>query len=111
MTSSEFAREVFSLIEAKIFCRPSPTEFELAYQARVAIDRIRFAIKATDQFAHHPQQLQEAGLQLLDALDRLESADRHFQIRFRKASVVERRDELENALNGQVGNGSDGAGL
>ena len=69
---------------------------------------LTFAIKATDQFAHHPQQLQEAGLQLLDALDRLESADRHFQIHFRKASAVERRGPL--APNGQVGNGSDGVG-
>jgi hypothetical protein len=28
--------------------RPSPAEFEMAYQARVAMDRIRFAIKATE---------------------------------------------------------------
>jgi hypothetical protein len=102
--------EVLSLMPARVKSQPSSVEFEMAYQVRVAIDRIRFAIKATDQFAHHPQQLQEAGLQLLDALDRLESADRHFQIRFRKASAVERRGPLQNAPNGQVANGSDGVG-
>jgi hypothetical protein len=83
MTSPEFAREVFSLVEAKILCRPSPTEFEMAYQARVAIDRIRFAIKVTEQADKKPEQLREAGLQLLDALDRLEAAERSFQCRFR----------------------------
>ena len=39
--------------DAQVKFRPSPIEFEMAYQVRVAIDRIRFAIKATDQFAHH----------------------------------------------------------
>ena len=107
----EIVNEVFSIVEAKLKSRPSVREFEMAYQVRVAIDRIRFAIKATDQFASHPHQLQEAGLQLLDALDRLESADRDFQMRFRKTPVIERRDRLQNPLNGQRGNGSNGAGV
>ena len=38
MTSSEFAREVFSIVEAKIPDRPSPTEFEMAYQSRIAME-------------------------------------------------------------------------
>jgi len=80
---------------------PSPIEFEMAYQVRVAIDRIRFAIKVTDQFAHHLRQLQEAGLQLLDALDRLESAERGFQRRFRPKSAS---GDPENIL--QHSNGS-----
>jgi hypothetical protein len=39
----------------------------MAYQARVAIDRIRFAIEQTEQFAPQTGQIREAGLQLLDA--------------------------------------------
>ena len=66
-----------------------PGEFELAYQVRVAIDCIRFAIKATEQSVDEPNEIrqaslrQEANLQLLDALDRLQSAERRFQGRFR----------------------------
>jgi hypothetical protein len=61
-------------------------EFELAYQARVAMDRIRFAIKHSDQFAQGTEQMQEVGLQLLDALQRLENAERRFQERSRIGS-------------------------
>jgi hypothetical protein len=66
---------------------PSPMEFELAYQVRVAIDCIRFSIKATEQSVKQPDQLVEASLQLLDALDRLQSAERSFQRRFRHRSA------------------------
>lgn len=66
---------------------PSPIEFEMAYQARVAIDRIRFAIKHTEQFARQTDRSREVGLQLLDALDRLEALDRHFQARSRIGSL------------------------
>ena len=102
--------EVLSPMESAVKSQPSSVEFEMAYQVRVAIDRIRFAIKATDQFAQHPEQLREAGVQLLDALDRLEAADRDFQVRFRRAPV-ERRTPLQKAPHGQVGNGRDGAAL
>ena len=70
-----------------------PGEFELAYQVRVAIDCIRFAIKATDQSVAEPNEvreaslLHEANLQLLDALDRLQSSERRFQGRFRFHSL------------------------
>ena len=66
-----------------------PGEFELAYQVRVAIDCIRFAIKATGQSVEEPNEIrqsslrQEANFQLIDALDRLQSAERRFQVRFR----------------------------
>ena len=66
-----------------------PGEFELAYQVRVAIDCIRFAIKATEQSVEEPNEIrqaslrQEANFQLIDALDRLQSAERRFQGRFR----------------------------
>ena len=57
--------------------------FELAYQARVAIDRIRFAIRQGEAVAPEHPVLVEARMQLLDALDRLENAERHFQENFR----------------------------
>ncbi len=63
--------------------RPSPLEFEMAYQARIAIDRIKFAIKHTEQFVRPSDALREVGLQLLDALQRLEALDRRFQARSR----------------------------
>lgn len=84
--NNELAREVFTIVEAKVRSRPSPIGFEMAYQIRVAIDRIRFAIKATEQFTNGHQESKEAGLQLVDALDRLEATDRHFQERFRTGS-------------------------
>ena len=82
---SEIIHQVVGLIEAEVTSRPSPIEFEMAYQARVAIDRIKFAIKHTEQFSERCIHMREAGLQLLDALERLESLDRRFQIRSRIA--------------------------
>lgn len=80
---TKFLHRVLSTVEAHLESRPSPADFELAYQARTACDRIRFAIKSTEQCGVQSPQMQEASLQLLDALDRLESAERHFQDRFR----------------------------
>jgi len=56
-------------------------EFEMAYQARIAIDRIRFALRHIEQFATGTDPMREVGFQLLDALQRLESVDRRFQVR------------------------------
>jgi len=77
--------QILETIEADVQSRPSAIEFEMAYQARIAIDRIKFAIKHTEQFSKPCIHMREAGLQLLDALDRLESVDRRFQIRSRCA--------------------------
>jgi hypothetical protein len=77
-----FAQEVFSIVETEVLKRPAPMDFEMAYQVRVAIDRIRFAIKQIEQFSFNSGPGQETSFQLTDALDRLESADRHFQSRF-----------------------------
>ncbi|HLH04221.1 MAG TPA: hypothetical protein VKX25_15760 [Bryobacteraceae bacterium] len=52
------------MLDTKVHSWPTAMEFELAYQARVAIDRIRFAIKRADQFSQWPEQMQEVGLQL-----------------------------------------------
>jgi hypothetical protein len=90
---SELAEEIFALIEARSPARPTPMEFEMAYQARVAMDRIRFAIKHTEQFGPRTEPMREAGLQLLDALQRLETADRRFQVR---SQVTRVRDPQNN---------------
>jgi len=75
--------QIVEIIEAEVRSRPSAVEFEMAYQARIAIDRIKFAIRHTEQFSKPCIHMREAGLQLLDALERLESLDRRFQIRSR----------------------------
>ena len=66
--SSEVMHQIVETIEAEVTLRPSPMEFEMAYQARVAIDRIKFAIGHTEQFAKPNVDMREAGMQLLDAL-------------------------------------------
>jgi hypothetical protein len=90
--SSAMMQEVLEMIEAEAHSRPTPFEYELAYQARVAIDRIRFAIQHTEKFAPHTDHMREAGLQLLDALDRLKSAEHRFQRRFRPHTA---NDEIQ----------------
>ena len=92
---SELVEEIFQLVEARSQSRPTPMEFEMAYQARVAMDRIRFAIKHAEQFGPQTEPMREAGLQLLDALQRLETADRRFQKRSHAAR--ERNPENNNS--------------
>jgi len=53
------------------------------------IDRIKFAIKHTEQFARPCETMREVGLELLDALERLEALDRRFQARSRIATPHE----------------------
>lgn len=81
--SAEVREQILRMIEGSDSSRPSAVEFEMAYQARVAIDRIRFAIQHIEQFGPSTDQTREAGVQLLDALERLEIVDRRFQTRSR----------------------------
>src|SRR5215831_20642192 len=81
--SSETMHQIIEIVEAGVRSRPSASEFEMAYQARVAIDRIKFAIRHAEQFARPCDAMREAGMQLLDALQRLEALDRRFQTRSR----------------------------
>ena len=92
---SEIMHQILETIEADVQSRPSAIEFEMAYQARVAIDRIKFAIKHTEQFSKPCIHMREAGLQLLDALERLESLDRRFQIRSR--ATTDRNETVADA--------------
>jgi hypothetical protein len=81
-----------------------PDGFELAYQVLVAIDCIRFSIKLTEQSGEEPNDLRQANLReeasfhLLDALDRLQSAEANFQEQF--------RPQLPNNLEGRFRNRS-----
>lgn len=111
--ASEAMRNVVAIIEANAQRRPSSVEFEMAYQARVAIDKIKFAIKHAEQFAPRTDAMKEAALQLLDALERLESADRRFQqrSRYERCSTTSGSDGLlahftrnGAALNSRMGN-------
>lgn len=86
MTASEFAREVLALVGPGKTYEPVEIKFELAYQSRLAVERIRFAIREIEKHVPGQSHLCEASLQLADALDRLESADRHFQDTLRNRS-------------------------
>jgi hypothetical protein len=109
--SSEAMHEFLQTVEAEVQSRPTPTEFEMAYQARVAIDRIRFAIKHTEQFGPRTDQMRETGVQLLDALQRLEAVDRRFQERSRLCARTanaknERTHETTNGVATRLSHGS-----
>jgi hypothetical protein len=80
-------QQIVETIEDNRVSGPSAMEFEMAYQARVAIDRIRFAIKHIEQFGRPCDAMREVGLELLDALERLEALDRRFQARSRIAQT------------------------
>ena len=79
--SSETMRQILQMIEEEVNSRPSAIEFEMAYQIRVAIDRIRFAIKHSERFPQPRDGACDANLQLLEALERLERVERRFQER------------------------------
>jgi hypothetical protein len=95
-------QEILEMIEAEAHSRPTPFEYELAYHARVAIDRIRFAINHTEQFCPRSNPLHEACLQLLDALARLESVERRFQQRSRSMPPDRKLRRTEPSLGADV---------
>ena len=101
--ASEMMQEILEMIEAEAHSRPTLFEYELAYQARVAIDRIRFAIQHTEKFAPHTDHMREAGLQLLDALDRLQSAERRFQRRFRPHTANDKIQKTDSKVHINAG--------
>jgi len=68
--SWEILRQINRDIEADATSRPFTIEFEMAYQARVAIDRIRFAIRHAETVCQTLRGDARGGMQLLDALQR-----------------------------------------
>lgn len=105
--ASEAMKNVVAMIEANALRRPSVAEFEMAYQVRAAMDRIRFAIRITEMSNQRSAEMTEALTQLADALDRLDSAERRFQDRWRKPAASEALSPVEqiagrNGANGHV---------
>jgi hypothetical protein len=77
---SEIIHQNVETTNAEVRSRLSAIEFEMAYQARVAIDRIQFVIGRAEQFAQPCVHVREVGRRALDTLDRLGSLDRRLQI-------------------------------
>ena len=69
MTSAELTQRAPSDIEGKTASDRASFEFEMAYQMRVASDKIRFAINALDTI--FPGKVTDISAHLLEALDRL----------------------------------------
>jgi hypothetical protein len=97
------AQQILRSLEAEADAQRVPIGFELASQVRVAIDRITFAIKQMEQFASYTDQMREAGLQLLDAMQKLESADRSFLNRLRAPTGLQGSHTPAKDVNGQAG--------
>jgi hypothetical protein len=95
MSTAEFARKVIAMVQTEMPIRPAAIEFEIAYQAKVAVERIRFAIKQIDVQARDSAQLREVSLHLLDALDRLQSAEQHFQESWRTSATAAMQSKSE----------------
>ncbi len=87
MSTSEFARKMVSMVRQAQPRTTGAPDFEMAYQAKVAAERIRFAIRQLDEESRRVAQIRDAAMQLLDALERLESVDRRFQDEWRRATV------------------------
>jgi hypothetical protein len=62
---TELANEFRRLMDNEIESRPSAMCFEFAYQGKVAMDRIRFAIRSVERFANHSGPALEANLRSL----------------------------------------------
>ena len=80
--SAEMMQQIIELLQSHRATGPSPTEFEMAYQILVAAQQIRFAINHFEASGVDPKLTRIANLQLLEALDRLETAERQFRNRW-----------------------------
>ena len=91
--SLEIIRNIVEAVRGGALSAPSRLEFEVAYQVRVAIDRIKLAIIHTERFETAGDPMRVAGMELLDALQRLEALDRRFQVRSRIATTSKNADQ------------------
>jgi hypothetical protein len=69
--NAETTQQGVKIIESEVRSRASASEFEVAYQVRVAIDRIKFASRDVVDFSTPCAEMRDAALQFLDALDRV----------------------------------------
>ena len=106
--NSELRYRILQKVKSYLQSGHAPTEFEMAYQIRVAIDRIRFAINHLEHFGPPTTFIRDANLQLLDALNRLVSAERNFQKQFRPPSMPDIRPDkdYQNGKSAQAYGGS-----
>jgi hypothetical protein len=68
------ARKALWFIKTGVAARPSADESELAYELRVAIEFVRFGMKAIEQPVVPRDQVQRAKVSLQETLDSLETA-------------------------------------
>jgi hypothetical protein len=73
------AREALWFIRNGVVARPSADESELAYELRVAVEFVRFGMKAMEQPAVPRDQVQRAKVSLQETLDSLETARQNLQ--------------------------------
>src|SRR5215472_15649986 len=73
--------QLLEIIEEEVRSTPSAVEFEMAYQARVVVDQIKFGIREVEQYAKPCAEMREVGLRLPKAVERLQALDRRFQTR------------------------------
>jgi hypothetical protein len=73
------ARKALWFIRNGVVARPSADESELAYELRVAIEFVRYGMKAIEQPAVPRDQVQRAKVSLQETLDSLETARRNLQ--------------------------------
>ena len=98
--SPETTQQILELLQSHRDAGSSPTEFAMAYQILVAAQEIRFAITCIEACGVDPKLTRDANLQLLDALDRLEAAERQFRSRWRHRSDRRAETICRNNRNG-----------
>ena len=87
MSTAELAQKALTIVAESPEVKRRSLDFEMAYQARVASDRIRFAIRRLESDSASVDGAREVSMQLLDALDRLESVERRFQAEWRRPTL------------------------
>lgn len=92
--NAELLNQFLETIEAEVRSRSLGMEFEMAYQMRVVIDRIKLAVKQTEEAEGRADRIHEAGLLSLDALDRLQSVEARFQRCSRHTAPCEKQERL-----------------
>jgi hypothetical protein len=75
--NSELLHQVVEMIEAEGQARRSGMEFDMAYQARVAIDRIKLAVKRSEQGGGQPDQMRDSGARGRRPMVRISNKDLH----------------------------------
>lgn len=93
MTRSNSGPQAFPVVHGKTASDQASFEFEMAYQMRVASDRILFAIRALDTI--FPGKITDISVQLVEALERLQRTDQRFQRRWNQRSPQAREESGE----------------